>query len=111
MRSRRKNSRTQVPGALLLLQQQVLGAPHPFPEATRSEHAESAENPALSSSTLGEFSFLLVKARIFKLLKSPRINSKESISPTYVAWRTGKTIIFLLGSYPNRLCKNSSTIH
>ncbi len=28
-----------------------------------------------------------VRARIFKLLKSPRIDSKQSIPPAYVAWR------------------------
>jgi hypothetical protein len=36
----------------------------------------------------------------FKLLRSPGIDSKESISPAYVTWRTGMTTLFLLGSYP-----------
>ncbi len=39
-----------------------------------------------------------VRARIFKLLRSPRINSKESIPPAYVAWRAGTATLFLLGS-------------
>ncbi len=37
-------------------------------------------------------------ARIFKLLRGPKINSKEPIPPPYVAWRAGKTSLFLLGS-------------
>jgi hypothetical protein len=36
------------------------------------------------------------RARIFKLLKSPRI--KEWIPPAYLAWRAGTTTLFLLGS-------------
>jgi hypothetical protein len=40
----------------------------------------------------------LYRARIFKLLKSPRINSKESFRPEYVAWRAGATTLFLFGS-------------
>jgi hypothetical protein len=34
--------------------------------------------------------------RIFKLLRSPGIHSKESISPAYVAWRVGTITLFLL---------------
>jgi hypothetical protein len=34
--------------------------------------------------------------RIFKLLRSPGINSKELILPAYVAWRGGMTILFIL---------------
>ncbi len=37
-------------------------------------------------------------ARIFKLLRSPRIDSKESIPLACVAWRAGTTTLFLLGS-------------
>jgi hypothetical protein len=33
-----------------------------------------------------------------KLLRSPGINSKESIPQTYVAWRAGTTTLILLGS-------------
>jgi hypothetical protein len=36
----------------------------------------------------------------FKLLRSPGIVSKESISPAYVAWRAGAITLFLLGSQP-----------
>ncbi len=36
--------------------------------------------------------------RIFKHLRNPRINSKESIPPAYVAWLAGTTTLFLLGS-------------
>ncbi len=38
------------------------------------------------------------RARIFKLLMSPRIDSKESIPTAYIAWRAGTTTLFLLGS-------------
>jgi hypothetical protein len=37
-------------------------------------------------------------ARIFKRLWSPRNDSKESIPPAYVAWRASTTTIFLFGS-------------
>ncbi len=37
---------------------------------------------------------------IFKLLWSPEIDSKESIPPAYVDWRTGMITLFLLGSWP-----------
>ncbi len=51
-----------------------------------------------------------LRARIYKLLGSPRIDYKKSISPAYVAWRAGTTTLFLLGSYSScRLFKNSST--
>jgi hypothetical protein len=49
-------------------------------------------------------------ARIFKLLRSPRIDSNESIPPAYVALRAGTKTLFLLGSYSfHGLFKNSST--
>ncbi len=35
---------------------------------------------------------------IFKLVRSPGIDSKESISAAYVAWRTGTPTMVLLGS-------------
>ncbi len=38
------------------------------------------------------------RARIFKLLRSPRIDFKESMPLAYVAWRAGTTTLFLLGS-------------
>ncbi len=38
------------------------------------------------------------RARISKLLRSPRIDSKESMTPGCVAWRVGTTTLFLLGS-------------
>ncbi len=34
----------------------------------------------------------------FKLLRSPVIDSEESILPAYVAWPAGTTTLFLLGS-------------
>jgi hypothetical protein len=37
------------------------------------------------------------KSRIFKLLWSPRIDSKEPIPPAYVAWLAGTITLFLLG--------------
>jgi len=36
--------------------------------------------------------------RILKLLKSPKIDSKESIPPGCGAWWAGTTTLFLLGS-------------
>jgi hypothetical protein len=38
------------------------------------------------------------RAGILKLLRSPGIDSKESIPPAFVAWRAGTTTLFLLGS-------------
>ncbi len=39
---------------------------------------------------------------VFKLLRSPGIDSKEQIPPAYVAWQAGTstTTPFLIGSYP-----------
>ncbi len=37
-------------------------------------------------------------ARIFKLSRSPRIDSEEPIPPGCVAWRAGTKTLFLLGS-------------
>ncbi len=34
------------------------------------------------------------RARIFKLLRNPRIDSKDYIPPAYVAWRAGTTTLF-----------------
>ncbi len=43
------------------------------------------------------------RARMFKLLRSPGIDSKESVPPAYVAWWAGTITLFLLGSYsPHR---------
>ena len=41
---------------------------------------------------------LMHRDGIFKHLRRPGINSKESILPAYVAWRAGTTTPFLLGS-------------
>ncbi len=38
------------------------------------------------------------RARIFKLIRSPRIDSKKPIPPGCVAWRAGTTTLFLLRS-------------
>ncbi len=40
------------------------------------------------------------RARIFKLLRGPTIESKEPILPGCVAWWAGTTTLFLLGSQP-----------
>ncbi len=37
------------------------------------------------------------RARICKRLRDPRIDSKESIPPAYVAWRAGTITLFHLG--------------
>ncbi len=42
-------------------------------------------------------------ARIFKLLRSPRIDSKEPIPPGCVAWRADTTTLYLLGSNPPKI--------
>ncbi len=47
-----------------------------------------------------EESYTFNWARIFKLVRSAKIDSKESILPAYVAWRTGTTTLFLLCSWP-----------
>jgi hypothetical protein len=39
-----------------------------------------------------------IRARIFKRLWSPGIDSKTSIPPAYVAWRAGTITLFLLGA-------------
>jgi hypothetical protein len=39
-----------------------------------------------------------IRARIFKRLWSPGIDSKASIPPSYVAWRAGTITLFLLGA-------------
>jgi hypothetical protein len=43
-----------------------------------------------------------VRARIFKRLWSPGIDSKASIPSAYVAWRAGTITLFLLGANPYR---------
>ena len=45
-----------------------------------------------------EYKEIFIRDGIFKLLGSPGIDSKESISPAYVALRAGTTTLFLLGS-------------
>jgi hypothetical protein len=40
----------------------------------------------------------LCTVQVFKLLKNLGIDSKESTSPTYIAWRADMTTLFLLGS-------------
>ncbi len=51
------------------------------------------------------------RAKIFKLLRSPRINSKESIPPAYVALPadTRQPCSYAVPS-PHRLFKNSRTV-
>jgi hypothetical protein len=47
---------------------------------------------------VGEVESRETRARIVKLLRSPRIDSKESIPPALVAWRAGPTTLLLLSS-------------
>jgi hypothetical protein len=42
-------------------------------------------------------SWTLTRDGIFKLLRSPGIDPKETIPPAYAAWRAGTTTLFLLG--------------
>ncbi len=59
----------------------------------------------------GKHNAVTSRARIFKRLRSPGIDSKEWIPPAYVAWRAGTINLFLLGAYsPHRLFKNSSSV-
>jgi hypothetical protein len=44
----------------------------------------------------------IIRAQIWKLLRSPVINSKESIPPGYIGCRTGTTTRFRLGSHCRR---------
>ncbi len=44
------------------------------------------------------------RTRIFKLSRVPGIDSKESIPPTYVAWRASTTTLFQLDSQPPICC-------
>jgi hypothetical protein len=61
--------------------------------------------------------FIPIVSRICKLLRGPRIYSRESIPREYVAWWARTTTLFLLGFGfgfgfgfgPHRLLKNSST--
>ncbi len=48
----------------------------------------------------------LIWALIWKLIRSPGIDSKKSIPPAYVARRAGTTTLFLLVPSPHRLFKN-----
>ncbi len=41
--------------------------------------------------------YIQIRARIFKLLRSTRIDSIEPIPPSCVSWPTGTTSLFLLG--------------
>jgi hypothetical protein len=52
---------------------------------------------------------IAIRGSILKLLLRPEIDSKESIPPAYVARWAGTRSKFLLGSWPHRLFKNSST--
>ncbi len=52
----------------------------------------------------------LNRARIFKRLWSPEIDSKASIPPAYVAWRAGTIILSYSVPSPHRLFKNSSSV-
>jgi hypothetical protein len=48
--------------------------------------------------TSNVFPIILEQPEVFKFLRSPGIDSKESIPPAYVAWRADKTTPFQLGS-------------
>ncbi len=50
-----------------------------------------------------------LRARICKRLRSPGIDSYESIPPGTVAWRSSTITLFLLGTYPHRMFKNPSS--
>ncbi len=62
-------------------------------------HTEILYIQKFSHLPLVDFSLSIqCKLRIFFiLLRIPRIDAKESITPAYVAWRAGTATLFLLG--------------
>ncbi len=58
-----------------------------------SESAELTQWPPLSIYQHSEEVMRegVIRARIFKLIRSPRIDSKEPVPPGCVAWRAGTT--------------------
>ncbi len=62
-------------------------------DAINSSDIRNAESPETEGMPANNS-----RARIFKRLWSPGIDSKEWIPPAYVAWRAGTITLFLLGS-------------
>ncbi len=99
-----------------LLQLAVLASSEDLPDLTRpcrdaAQVAQSQSQAArsemkVSKNTCTTAFTLLVRYRSqnFKLLRSPRIDSKEPIPPGCVAWRAGTTTLCLLGSYSPHRC-------
>ncbi len=79
----------------------------PLPH-TRSWYPSPTASPS-SPGTTQSGKLLCSSARIFKLLWSPGIDSKEWIPPAYVAWRAGTITYFYSVPSHHRLFKNSST--
>ncbi len=50
-----------------------------------------------------------LRAQILKLLRSPGIDSKESIPPAFVSLRAGTTALFLVVPRPHRLFLRAGT--
>jgi hypothetical protein len=65
----------------------------------------SLKIPSLLTNWKGYWFKLEPRARIFKLLRSPRIDSKEPIPPGCVAWRASTTTLFYSDPSPHRLFK------
>jgi|LakMenEpi03Aug12_release.lakeMendotaPanAssembly.Ray.scaffolds.fasta_scaffold2698716_1 hypothetical protein len=72
------------------------------PQAGGAEESKMADTTPLlqngSAQVRGAPMVFCSRDCIFKLLRSPGIDSKESTPPAYVAWRAGTIILFLLGS-------------
>ncbi len=70
------------------------------PPPPPSESAELTQWPPLSIYQYSEEVMRegVIRARIFKLIRSPRIDSKEPVPPECVAWRAVTTTLFLQGS-------------
>ncbi len=78
-----------------------LSQPDPFPVILQSkEYYEKGGKQDMSSSTTEPKPSAKVPPLCEHQLESPRIDSKESIPPAYVAWRT---TLLLLGSQPPQI--------
>ncbi len=88
-------------------------------EAAVATHAQQTFIPryrytyAYGSQKISANLFLASRDGIFIHVRSPGINSKESVSPAHVAWRAGTTRqpFYYSVPSPHQLLKNSSTVY
>jgi hypothetical protein len=74
-----------------LTTEQRSGAARVYTKKQKNAKKPKSKQPVRSNAKI------YVRDGILKLLRSPGIDSKELISPVYVAWRAGTTTLFLLG--------------